>query len=131
MVPVLVAVKVGVTPPTAALFASFKVIVTLAVAVPFATTGPPLTEIVECAELTEPAAKTTELLSVAGGVKGEVMLKILVSPTVDFNVQLDTPDALVLEQELITFPLPLAVNEGMVPEIAFPLTSFRVIVTAE
>ena len=40
--PVLVAVKVGTTPPTATLLASFRVIVTLDTATPFATTGPVL-----------------------------------------------------------------------------------------
>ena len=62
MEPVSVATKVGVTPPTPLLAASFSVRVTVEVATPLAMTGP-LPTIVEVAAATELALMTNELLS--------------------------------------------------------------------
>ena len=93
-VPVLVALYVGVWPETGLLFTSLKVMVTVEVAVPFATTGL-VPVIVEVAATAEPAVKTTVPSALATGVAID---KVFVSALVDDKVQVETPDAFVAEQ---------------------------------
>ena len=94
VVPVFVAEKVGVNPTTGLLKMSFKVMVTEEVATPLAITGPdPM--MAEFAATAEPAVNTTEPPVFATGVKIE---RIFVSAFVDDNVQVETPEALELEQ---------------------------------
>ena len=90
VVPVLVAPKVGVVPETALLFASLRVMVTVEVADPSATTGP-VPVIVEFAIEGAPGVKTTVVPAFTTGV---AMVRILLSAMVDARVQVDTPDEL-------------------------------------
>jgi hypothetical protein len=62
---------------------------------------------------------------------GEVKERVFVSATVEESVQVEIPKAFVLEQALSAFEDPLAAKTGVVPEIGFPLASFKVIVIAE
>lgn len=86
---VSVAEKVGVTPGTKLLEASFNVIVTVEVAEPFATTGD-VPEIVELAATGAPAVKVTVPPAFTTGVAIE---RVLISAIVDEIVQVETPDA--------------------------------------
>jgi hypothetical protein len=70
VVPVSVAPKVGIIPETALLPASLRVIVTVDVAEPSATTGV-VPEIVEFIATAEPAVNTTELPAFTTGVRIE------------------------------------------------------------
>ena len=91
----LVAPNVGVCPETGLLLASLKVIVTVDVAVPFATTGL-VPVIVELAAAADPAVKTTVPSALITGVAID---KVLVSAAVDKSVQVETPVAFVTEQD--------------------------------
>lgn len=85
--PVLVAANVGTTEgEIPLLLASFKVIVTVEVAVPFAVMGL-LPVMLEFPAAAAPPVKTT----VPPVTAGEVKKRVLVSATVDFRVQVDTP----------------------------------------
>ena len=89
-----VAPKVGVVPEMLLLLASFKVIVTVEVAAPSATTGPvPL--ILEFAIEAAPGVKTTVPSLFTTGV---AMERVFVSATVEARVQVETPLAFELEQ---------------------------------
>ena len=90
----MVAPKVGVCPATGLLLASLKVMVTVDVAVPFATTGL-VPVMVELTAATEPAVKTTVPSALTIGVAID---NVLVSAMVDESVQVETPEALVTEQ---------------------------------
>ena len=94
VVPVLVALNVGVWPETGLLFASLKVMVTAEVAVPFATTGL-VPVIFELTATAAPAEKTTVPPALTTGVAID---NVLVSALVEDKVQVDTPDAFVAEQ---------------------------------
>ena len=94
VVPVLVALKVGVCPETGLLLASLKVILTVDVAVPFATTGL-VPVIVELTATADPAVKTTVPSALTTGVAID---NVFVSAVVDDKVQVETPDAFVAEQ---------------------------------
>jgi hypothetical protein len=74
--------------------ASFKVMLTLEVATPLATTGL-VPVIVELAASAAPAVKTTDPSAFATGVKRE---RILVSAVKDLRVQVAAPEAFVTEQ---------------------------------
>ena len=92
----LVAEKVGVCPEIGLLLASLKVMVTVEVAVPFATTGL-VPVIVELTATAGPAVKTTVPSAFTTGVAID---NVFVSAAVDARVQVDTPDAFVTEQAL-------------------------------
>jgi hypothetical protein len=91
--PVFVAENVGVWPETLLLFESFKVMVTIDVAIPSATTGlvPVMFELMATAG---PAVKMTEPSVFETGVRIE---RDLVSAESDVNVQVATPDPSVTE----------------------------------
>jgi hypothetical protein len=91
---VFVALKVGTTPAMAAFELSFSVIVTVEVAVPFAATGPLPEMVVYAADAAW--LNTTVPPVTAAGVTSE---SVLVSALVDFNVQVETPDAPVAEHD--------------------------------
>ena len=78
---------------TGLLLASLKVIVTVEVAVPFATTGL-VPVIVELTATAEPAVKTTVPSALTTGV---AMDNVFVSAVVEDKVQVDAPEALVTE----------------------------------
>ena len=78
---------------TGLLLASLKVIVTVEVAVPFATTGL-VPVIVELTATAEPAVKITVPSALTTGV---AMDNIFVSALVEDKVQVDAPEALVTE----------------------------------
>jgi hypothetical protein len=90
---VSVAANVGTKLPTGALLESFKVTVMVDVEVPFAVTGvvPEILELLALTVLVTNATVPPILFT------GDVMVKILVSPTVDFNVQFEIPEILVAE----------------------------------
>ena len=90
----MVALKVGVWPETGLLLESLKVIVTVEVAVPFATIGL-VPVIVELTATADPAVKTTLPSAFTTGVATD---NILVSAVVEAKVQVDTPDAFEAEQ---------------------------------
>ena len=93
--PVSVAEKVGVWPATTLSKASFNVTVTVDVAAPLATTGPvPL--MVEKVAATLPATKLTVPSALMIGVAIE---RVLSSALVEARVQVETPEALVAEQD--------------------------------
>ena len=89
-----VAPKVGVEPETGLLFISFKVIVTVEVAVPSATTGD-VPVIVEVAATGVPAVNVTVPPALTNGVAIE---SVLTSALVDFIVQVEDPEASETEQ---------------------------------
>jgi len=91
---VSVAEKVGVSPGSALLLASFKVIVIVEAAVPSAVTGP-VPVIVEFAIEAEPDVKVTVPPLFTTGVAID---RVLTPADVDFIVQVDTPNAFVDEQ---------------------------------
>lgn len=93
--PVFVAEKVGVIAVTALLFASLKVIITVEVAIPSATTGP-VPVINELAATAEPAEKITVPSTFTTGV---TILRVFVSAFVDLRVQVEIPEAFELEQD--------------------------------
>ena len=93
LVPVLVAEKVGVCPETALLLVSFKVTVTVEVAIPSATTGL-VPVIVELAATADPDVKTTVPSILATGVTIE---SVFVSGLNELKVQIEIPEALVAE----------------------------------
>ena len=94
MVPVSVAENVGVWAETGLLLASFRVIVTVEVAVPLAVTGL-VPVMVEFAATATPAEKTTVPSALITGVAIE---RVLVSAVRDVKVQVETPEAFVAEQ---------------------------------
>ena len=94
VLPVSVALKVGVEPLTALSKASFNVIVTDEVALPLAVTGP-VPVIVEYVLATEPAVKVTVPSLFAIGVAIE---RVLTSAFVEANVQVAIPEASVALQ---------------------------------
>ena len=113
VLPVSVAEKVGTTPELALLFTSFRVIVTVDVAVPSALTGPEAV-IVEVAADAPAELKTTVPPVRTTGVASE---SVLVSAWVDLSVQVEIPEVLELEQVPYAFVVPVlvAVNVGTVP----------------
>src|SRR5205814_935462 len=129
VLPVSVAEKVGVTPETGLLEASFSVMVTVEVATPFATTGL-VPVIVELAATAAPAVKVT----VAPRYSTRVATKsVVTSFFVDASVHVDTP-ALSLHAALpISLVLPVSVAEkvGVTPETGLLEASFSVMVTVE
>ena len=109
--------------------ASFKVIVIVEEATPSATPGV-VPEIVELAATATPAVNTTVPPTLATGVTRE---SVLVSATVDFKVQVETPDASVSEQAPVIFPAAVSVAEkvGDWPLIGLLLASLMVIVIVD
>ena len=94
MVPVSVATKVGTTPETALLLASFKVTVIVEVAEPSATTGV-VPVIVEFAATAAPDVKfTIDPVTPTG----EVSCRVFASALVDIKVQREDPEESELEQ---------------------------------
>lgn len=91
---VFVALNVGVDPETALLLTSLRVMVMVEVATPLATTGE-VPVIVELAATGDPAVNVTVPPAFTTGVAIE---SVFTSATVDFNVQVETPDAFVDEQ---------------------------------
>ena len=94
--PVLVALKVGTTPPMGLLCASRSVIVTVEVLVPFAVTEP-VPVMVEVAELGAPAMNVTVPPFT---LTGPLMCKVFTSAFVDVMVQVETPNEVDEEQVL-------------------------------
>ena len=86
--------NVGTIPGTGLLAASFKVIVTVDVAVPSATTGV-VPEIVELRATADPAVKTTVVPAFTTGVNID---RTLLSAYVEARVQVAIPKASVAEQ---------------------------------
>ena len=122
-----VAEKVGVTPETGLLFASFNVIVIVDVAIPFAVT-PLVPVIVELAATGTPAVNVTVPPVTATGVTSD---KVFVSAVVEARVQFDTPVALEVEQAPYVLFDPVAAKVGVTLGTAFELASFNVIVIAD
>ena len=84
-----VAENVGVVPTTGLLDPSFKVIVTVEVATPSATTGP-IPVMVELATLAGAEVKVTVEPVL---IKGVTIESVFTSALVDFNVQVEIPKA--------------------------------------
>ena len=93
VLPLSVALKVGTIPEIPAFEKSFKVMVTVEVATPSASTDPVPTMV----ELTGDA-ETVNVTEPPLNVKGAVTDKVFTSALPDFNVQVDTPDEFELEQ---------------------------------
>src|SRR5438132_470505 len=129
VLPVSVAEKVGVTPETGLLEASFRVMVTVEVATPFATTGL-VPVIVELAAAAGPAVKVTVPPLCTTGV---AMESVLTSAFVDASVHVDTPDAFVAAHAPYTLVLPVSVAEkvGVTPDTGLRKMSFSVMLTVE
>jgi hypothetical protein len=85
--PVSVAEKVGVTPDTGLLKASMMAMLTVEVALPFASTGP-VPVIVDVAATGDPLVNVTVPPIF---VNGEVMERVLISAFVDFKIQVESP----------------------------------------
>jgi hypothetical protein len=106
---VLVAPNVGISPTTGLLLASFRVIVTVDVATPSATTGVvPL--ILEFATTAPPGVKTTELPALTNGVAIE---RTFVSAKVELKAQIESPEASEREHEPYVLEVPVALNVGV------------------
>ena len=88
------ALKVGVFPDTGLLLVSFKVMVTVEVAVPLAITGVvPVMDEVEATGV--PAVKVTDPSVLTIGVS---IFRVLISALSELNVQVEIPLAFVAEQ---------------------------------
>ena len=111
VVPVSVAEKVGTTPLTLLLAASFKVIVTVDVATPSARTGE-VPVMVELAATAEPAVKTTVPPALTTGVAID---NIFDSAVNDLSVQVEIPEAFEAEHAVATLvePVSVAVKVGV------------------
>lgn len=129
VVPVSVAENVGVTPETRLLLTSARVIVTVEVADPSATTGV-VPVIDEFAATGVPAVKITVPSAFTTGVAIE---RILDSAFRDVIVQVDTPEASVTEQDPYAFvvPVSVAIKVGISPETVLLFASRRVIVIVD
>jgi hypothetical protein len=90
-----VAENVGVTPLTGLLEPSFRLIVTVDVEAPLASTGP-VPEIVELSAETLTGVNNTVPPVLA---KGEIRLRVLSSAPRDFNVHVETPVMPVIEHD--------------------------------
>ena len=88
-----VAVKVGVCPLTGLLLASLRVMVTVEVSLPSATTGPEPV-ILELTATGVPAVKVTEPPVLITGV---AMDKVFTSAVVESSVQVEIPDVFEIE----------------------------------
>lgn len=107
MDPVSVARNDGTTPTTGLLCASTRVIVTVDVAVPLATTGP-VPVIVELAATAAPALNVT-LVEREERDEGDAMETVLTPETVVLIVAVVIPEALVLDEgPARVLPLPEA-----------------------
>ncbi len=87
--------KVGVRPETLLLFASFNVMVTVDAATPSATTGLE-PEMVEFAATAEPGVNKTVPSDFTTGVTID---RFFVSATKEFKVQVEIPEAFVIEHD--------------------------------
>lgn len=127
VVPVPLAVKVGVVPTTALLLLSFKVTVTVEVATPSATTGP-VPVMLELATAAESAVKVTVPSAFTNGVAIE---SVFTSALMELNEQVDSPAALVTEQADAVLSVPEALKVGDWPATGLLLASRKVIVMVE
>ena len=116
-----VALKVGTVPTTALFEASLRVIVTLDVEVPLATTGV-VPEIDEFAATAAPEVKTTVPPTLTTGVAIE---RVFVSAFVEVSVQVETPLTSLEEQADITFVelVSVAPKVGTTPDTPLLLAS--------
>jgi hypothetical protein len=89
-----VALKVGTRPETGELLTSFRVIETVDVATPLATTGP-VPVMVEFAATTETGVKITVPSDFENG---ETRERVFVSAVPDLRVQVEIPETPVMEQ---------------------------------
>jgi hypothetical protein len=126
---VSVAPKVGTVPETGLFEASFKVMVTVDVEVPSATTGV-VPVILEFAATAAPAVKTTVPPALTTGVAIE---RVFDSALVEVNVQVDTPLASLEEQAVMTLvePVSVAPKVGTVPDTPLLFASFNVMVIVD
>ncbi len=83
------ALKVGVSPETGLLFASFKVIVTVDVSTPSAMTGPEPV-MVEVAATAPPGVKVTVPSAL---MKGVAIERVFTSAVSEASVHVETPEA--------------------------------------
>ena len=129
VVPVLVAVKVGVLPDTALLFASLRLIVMVEAATPSAETGEEPV-MLEFAATAIPAVKTTAPPALTTGVAID---KVLDSALRDLSVQVETPEESEVEQSDMTLVVPVSVAEkvGITPLTLLLPASFKVMVTVD
>jgi hypothetical protein len=127
VVPVPLAVKVGVVPTTALLLLSNKVIVTVDVATPSATTEP-VPVMLELATAAESAVKVTVPSAFTNGVAIE---SVLISALIELKVQVASPEAFVTEHAEAVLFVPDAVKVGVWPGTGLLLASRNVTVTAD
>lgn len=123
----LVALKVGVVPTTALLLLSFKLIVTVEVALLSATTGP-VPVMLEFATEAASAMKVTSPSVLETGVRIE---SVLISALVEDNVQVASPEAFVTEQAERVLFVPVTPKVGVKPGTALLLASRKVTVTVD
>jgi len=119
--------NVGVVPTSGLLLLSSKVMVTVEVATPSATTGlvPVMLELaIEAAS----AVKVTVPSVFATGVRIE---SVLISALVEASVQVASPEALVTEHAEAVLLVPEAEKVGVMPGTGLLLASRKVTVTAE
>ena len=109
VVPVPLAVKVGVVPTTALLLLSNKVIVTVEVATLSATTGP----VPVMLELAMEAASAVKVTVPSAFTNGEAIESVLISALVLESVQFAIPEASVTEHAEAVLFVPLAVKVGV------------------
>jgi hypothetical protein len=121
------AVKVGVVPTTALLLLSSKVMVTVEVATPSATTGL-VPVMLELATAAESAVKVTVPSAFTNGVAIE---SVLISAFVLASVQVAIPEASVTEHAEAVLFVPEAVKVGVWPGTGLLLASRNVTVTAD
>ena len=94
MLPVSVALKVGVVPTIGLLFTSYRTIVTVPAELPFAVTGP----VPVICEVTADGAPAVNVTVPPAIVRGEAILSVFTSAWVEESEQVDVPLALVAEQ---------------------------------
>lgn len=118
--------SVGVNPEIKLLFESRTVTVTVEIAEPFAMTG----DVAVISEFEATAAPTVNVAEVESPAKLLTVIDF-VSATVELTVQVDTPEALEVEQLLTVFPDPPTVIVGSNPGTGLLFASRTVIVTVE
>mgnify|MGYP000437965096 CR=1 FL=1 len=127
VVPVPLAVKVGVVPTTELLLLSFNVMVTVDVATPSATTEP----VPVMLELEIEAASAVKVTIPSAFTNGVAIESVLISALVLASVHVASPEASVTEQAEAVLFVPDAVKVGVCPGTGLLLASRKVTVTVD
>lgn len=103
------ALKVGVVPTSGLLLLSLRVMVTVDVATPSATTGP----VPVMLEFATAAASAVNVTVPSAFTNGVAIESVLISALIELKVHVDSPEAFVTEQAEAVLSVPEAVKVGV------------------